>query len=104
MERRVACRLRAFKMRKSRDIAQRALLICLLMILAHSPLSAEEIRFSGVERLVKDVDFPVALCQFDKDTMLFTEKDGAVRYNRCEIPSRRLSLLFIKGRDIQGCY
>lgn len=52
---------------------------CLLMILAHSHLYADELRFSGIEKIVKDVNFPVALCSFDKDTILFTEKDGAVR-------------------------
>ena len=77
-ERRVVCRLRAFQMRKSRDIA--ILLICLLIILAHSPLYAEEIRFSGMEKLVNDVDFPVALytpniaptnATFYKDRLIF---------------------------------
>lgn len=36
------------------------------------------IRVHGVEKLPVAVDFPVALCQQDADTILFTEKDGRV--------------------------
>ena len=34
---------------------------------------------SGVERIVDEVDFPVAICYLDKKDILFTEKNGAVR-------------------------
>jgi glucose/arabinose dehydrogenase len=34
---------------------------------------------SRVERLISDVNFPVAICYYNKDTLLFTEKNGAVK-------------------------
>lgn len=34
---------------------------------------------SQVEKIVDEVDFPVAICYFDKKDILFTEKNGAVR-------------------------
>ena len=40
--------------------------------------AAGSIRVRGVERLPVAVDFPVALCQQDAATILFTEKDGRV--------------------------
>ncbi|MBI4666832.1 MAG: PQQ-dependent sugar dehydrogenase [Nitrospinae bacterium] len=36
-------------------------------------------RLTAVEKMTGNVDFPVSLCQFDKDTILFTEKSGSVR-------------------------
>lgn len=55
------------------------ILNCLFISFLPCPLYAEEIRFSDIELLVKDVDFPVALCLYDKDAILFTEKDGSVK-------------------------
>lgn len=55
------------------------ILNCLFISFLPRPLYAEEIRFSGIELLVEDVDFPVALCLYDKDAILFTEKDGSVK-------------------------
>lgn len=37
------------------------------------------IEITSVERIVKDVSFPVALCFFDENTILFTEKYGTIR-------------------------
>lgn len=37
------------------------------------------IEITLVERIVKDVSFPVALCYFDKNSILFTDKDGSIR-------------------------
>lgn len=55
------------------------LIVNCIFIIFVFPLYAEGIEISSVERIVKDVSFPVALCYFDKDTILFTEKDGAIR-------------------------
>jgi len=40
---------------------------------------AQGIEITSVNKMVKDVTFPVALCYFYKDTILFTEKDGAIK-------------------------
>lgn len=50
-----------------------------LILLICSPLYAEEIKFLKVEKFVDNVDFPIALCYYDKDIILFTEKSGAIK-------------------------
>lgn len=50
----------------------------LIIFLCHS-VRAEEIKLTNIEILTKDVDFPVALCFLDKDTLVFTEKGGLLR-------------------------
>src|SRR3972149_2815220 len=41
--------------------------------------NAEEIKILKIEKFVDDVDFPVTLCYYDNNTILFTEKNGAVK-------------------------
>ena len=51
----------------------------LILALLHANVSAKEIELLKAERIAEDVDFPVALCYFDKDTILFTEKGGYIK-------------------------
>jgi len=51
----------------------------LLIILTHSLAYAEELRLLKIERITGDVNFPISLCSLDKDTIVFTEKEGLVR-------------------------
>jgi len=52
-------------------------LFSVVILMGH--IYAESPVVSKVKRLTSDVDFPVALCYYKKDTILFTEKDGAVK-------------------------
>ncbi len=54
------------------------IVICLYLLIFFIP-QTQGIEITSVERIVKDVSFPIALCYFDKDTILFTEKDGTIR-------------------------
>jgi len=54
------------------------IVICLYQLIFFIP-QTQGIEITSVERIVKDVSFPVALSYFDKDTILFTEKDGVIR-------------------------
>ncbi|MBE0427695.1 MAG: PQQ-dependent sugar dehydrogenase [Nitrospirae bacterium] len=49
------------------------------VLLICTPVYAEEIKLLRIEKFVDGVDFPVALCYYDKDTILFTEKSGSVK-------------------------
>lgn len=51
------------------------LLFLVIAMFIHQTGEAESLEFSKFA----DADFPIALCYFDKDTILFTEKSGAVR-------------------------
>ena len=51
------------------------LYILVLMV----PFTAKAGGVNGVEKIVDEVDFPVAICYLDKKDILFTEKNGAVR-------------------------
>lgn len=51
----------------------------ILFIITSAPAHAEDIRLLDIEKIKGDVDFPVALCQLDRETLLFTEKDGLIR-------------------------
>src|SRR4030042_7187293 len=50
-----------------------------LVLFICTSVYAEEIKLLKIKKFVDDVDFPVALCYYDKDTILFTEKSGAVK-------------------------
>jgi len=52
---------------------------CLLITLALSLAYAEEINLSEIEKITGDVDFPISLCFFEKDTIVFTEKGGLLK-------------------------
>ena len=53
---------------------------CYLFVPANLLYSSDQgIEITSIERIVKDVSFPVALCYFDKNIILFTEKDGSIR-------------------------
>src|SRR3972149_10977785 len=51
-----------------------ALVLCIC-----TSVYAEEIKLLKIEKFVADIDFPIALCYYDKDTILFTEKSGVVK-------------------------
>ncbi len=51
---------------------------CFLVFLISTPVDAQEIKLLKIEKFVDNVDFPVALCSYDNDTILFTEKNGNV--------------------------
>lgn len=57
----------------------RLLFIFLLIILAYHSVSAEEIKLLNIERISRNVDFPISLCSLDKDTIVFSEKGGLLR-------------------------
>jgi glucose/arabinose dehydrogenase len=53
--------------------------ITLFLLLTPFSILAGDLRLTNFERLADDVDFPVAMCYYDKDTILFTEKDGLIK-------------------------
>ncbi len=57
----------------------KTMLEIVLVFLIYTSVYAEEFKLLKIEKFVDDVDFPVALCYYDKDTILFTEKDGTVK-------------------------
>jgi len=54
------------------------IIICLCQLIFFIP-QTQGIEIALVESIVKDVSFPVALCYFDKNPILFTDKDGSIR-------------------------
>ena len=50
-----------------------------LVLFICTSVYAEEIKLLKIEKFVADIDFPIALCYYDKDTILFTEKSGVVK-------------------------
>lgn len=53
--------------------------IFLLPLLTLSFSHKDDVRLSNIEKIKGDVDFPIAICQLDRDTLLFTEKDGLIK-------------------------
>ncbi len=54
-------------------------LVCFFISAMISCAYSEEAGIVRVKRLTDKVDFPISLCYYDKDTILFTEKSGTVR-------------------------
>jgi hypothetical protein len=54
------------------------IIICLYQLIFFIT-QTQGIEIALVEIIVKDVSFPVALCYFDKNPILFTDKDGSIR-------------------------
>jgi len=59
---------------------------------------AQSIEITSVEKVVGDTTFPIALCYFDNDTILFTEKDGAIKI----IKGGKLQKEPLKKFDVTG--
>lgn len=56
-----------------------ALFNFLLIILTHSLVYAEDIRLLNIKKITGDVDFPISICFFNKDTLIYTEKGGHLK-------------------------
>jgi hypothetical protein len=54
------------------------IIICLYQLIFFIT-QTQGIEIALVESIVKDVSSPVALCYFDKNPILFTDKDGSIR-------------------------
>ena len=70
--------------------------IILLIIFLYPAFYAEGLEILKIEKIVDKVDFPIALCYLDTDTILFTEKDGQVKV----IKNRRLQKEPLKKFDV----
>lgn len=90
--------LLGIRSRTGKAIKEIFLYLFFAFLLLTGTVHAEGLRVSNVERLIENAGFPVALCYYDKDIILFTEKDGAVK----AIKNGKLQKEPMKKFDVTG--